>query len=143
MIKLQTKTYITLQQAVDFEIKQSIKYVRKTGFLSIENCKWLVAIEKPDFANGFRAVVTWYQLQSYKPDEKSEVTAIRQTQMFVEDFVLSKEQMELMFISVGLSIIPNEHSFSDRTTEIIGLGVKNWLENLNKVFGEGVEFEIL
>lgn len=143
MIQIKTKTVISLSQAVDFEISQNEKGIRKIGMFNIADCHWLLKVENPEFNDGFKAKVSWYQLQSYKPDENSEVTAIREVQMFYEDFSLSKAEMNGLFIQVGKSIIPNVDDPFDKWMEITGEGVLFWLENIRQVFGAGVEFEIL
>lgn len=143
MIQIKTKTTISLQQAVDFEISQNEKGIRKIGMFSTENCHWLLKVDKPDFGNGFKAEVTWYQLQSYKPDSDSEEIAIKEEKMFFENFVMNSQELNGMFNQVGISIISGLDSFSEKTTEIVGQGILFWLENIRKVFGEGVEFEIV
>ena len=48
-----------------------------------------------------------------------------------------------IFNQVGLSIVPNVDNPLQKWNHITALGVKFWLEHLNKDFGEGVEFEIV
>ena len=144
MIQLKTTSNITLEQAFGFEIKQNLKGISKIGlYNSSEPCKWLLKVQRPQFENGFKADVTWYQLQSYQPDTESEERAIKETLMYSELFSLTETQMTSIFNQVGLSIMPNVDNPLQKWNQITALGVKHWLENLNKVFGEGVEFEIL
>ena len=143
MIQIKTKTAISIQQAIDFEISQNEKNIRKIGMFSTSDCHWLLKVEKPEFNNGFKAKVSWFQLQNYKPDADSEVTAIKEEIMFYEDFSLSKSEMNGLFIQVGKSIIPNVDDPFDKWMEITGEGVLFWLENIRQVFGENVEFEIV
>mgnify|MGYP003489634768 CR=1 FL=1 len=143
MIQIKTKIQISIQQAIDFEISQNEKNIRKIGMFSTSDCHWLLKIENSDFNNGFKAKVSWFQLQSYKPDADSEDTAIKEEKMFYEDFVMNSQEMNGMFNQVGISIISGLDSFSEKTTEIVGLGILFWLHNMRKVFGEGVEFEIV
>lgn len=144
MIQLKTTSNITLEQAFGFEIKQNLKGISKIGmYNSSEPCKWLLKVQRPQFENGFKADVTWFQLQSYQPDAESEETAIKETQMYGELFSLTETQMTDIFNQVGLSIMPNVDNPLQKWNQITALGVKFWLENINKVFGEGVEFEIL
>lgn len=141
MIQIKTKTAISLQQAVDFEISQNEKGIRKIGMFSTENCHWLLKVDKPDYGNGFKANVTWFQLQTYKPDADSEDLAIKEEQMFFENFSLSKVEMRGMFDQVGKSIISGVDDPNDKWMEITGDGILMWLHYVRKVFGEGVEFE--
>lgn len=143
MIQIKTKTPISIQQAIDFEISQNEKNIRKIGMFSTSDCNWLLKVENPEFNDGFKAKVTWYQLQNYKPDADSEETAIKEEKMFFEDFSLSKAEMNGLFIQVGKSIIPNVDDPFDKWMEITGEGVLFWLENIRQVFGAGVEFEIV
>ena len=144
MIQLKTTTDITLEQAFGFEIKQNLKGISKIGmYNSSEPCRWLLKVQRPQFENGFKADVTWFQLQPYKPDADSEETAIKETQMYGELFSLTETQMTDIFNQVGLSIVPNVDNPLQKWNHITALGVKFWLEHLNKVFGEGVEFEIV
>ena len=143
MIQIKTKTPISIQQAVDFEISQNEKNIRKIGMFSTSDCHWFLKVDKPDYSNGFKAEVTWFQLQTYKPDADSENTAIKEEKMFYEDFSLSKVEMNGMFNQLGISIISGLDSFSEKTTEIVGQGILFWLHNIRQVFGENVEFEIV
>ena len=143
MIQIKTKTPISIQQAIDFEISQNEKNIRKIGMFSTSDCHWLLKVDKPDYSNGFKAEVTWFQLQTYKPDADSEDTAIKEEKMFYEDFVMNSQELDGMFNQVGISIISGLDSFSEKTTEIVGQGILFWLENIRQVFGENVEFEIV
>ena len=143
MIQIKTKTQISIQQAIDFEISQNEKNIRKIGMFSTSDCHWLLKVENSDFNNGFKAKVSWFQLQSYKPDADSEVTAIKEEKMFFENFSLSKVEMRAMFDQVGKSIIAGVDDPNDKWMEITGEGVLFWLENIRQVFGENVEFEIV
>mgnify|MGYP003440594150 FL=1 len=143
MIQIKTKTAISIQQAIDFEISQNEKNIRKIGMFSTSDCHWLLKVDKPDYSNGFKAEVTWFQLQTYKPDADSEVTAIKEEKMFFENFSLSKVEMRAMFDQVGKSIIAGVDDPNDKWMEITGEGVLFWLENIRQVFGENVEFEIV
>ena len=141
MITIKTKTTISLQQAIEFEISQNEKNIRKLGMFSIEPCHWLLKVENPNLDNGFKADVTWYQLQTYKPDSDSEETAIKEEKMFFENFSLSKIELDLLFAKINEPILTDK--FSESFEKVISEGVIFWLEEIGRVFGYSNEFEII
>lgn len=144
MIKIRTKEKVSLMQAINFEMEQNQNGIQKTGMYSADDCYWELRVERPLFENGFRASVSWYQLQEYEIDAGQGIMGIRESRMFYEDFSMSKTEMKAMFDTVNMAITPNQDDPFDKWLEIVAQGVLHWVGVQREIFGLGVEdFEIV
>tara|TARA_R100000306_G_C4378531_1_gene143083 strand:+ start:887 stop:1321 length:435 start_codon:yes stop_codon:yes gene_type:complete len=136
-MKLKTLTPITIVQARIFEDEQGFKGIKKENIFSQEDCKWELEVTERKMENGFSAKVQWFQIQQYEDVDENGNPITRELSrlMYNERFVLSRAEVDGMFNQMGISIIPNQDSFSEKVDEIILNGIIYWVGVVRQIFG--------
>jgi hypothetical protein len=145
-MKLKTTNPVTITQARQFEDEQGLKGIKKQNIFSPDDCKWELEVTERKFGDGFSAKVKWFQTQQYEDvDENGNpITREMPVLMFDEDFRLTTAEMDGMFNQIGISITPNQDSFSAKVDEIVLSGIIYWVGTVRQIFGlDASGFEVV